>query len=118
MKRLCDLPREQLIPWRRARLTAGQDRYGDAHLQRYGTVDVMEELLDAVNITNLLEERVKQAGMSGDQEQEILESIEMFQQGIVRLTYIVYRLDTLLPDAVCTDERGGKRVWWSEQEAE
>ena len=41
--RLHHLTSSDLREWIQARKEAGQKRYGDAHLKRYGLVDVAEE---------------------------------------------------------------------------
>lgn len=114
MKRLRRVSHEDLKSWGNARLKAGRARYGNAHLRRYGVVDIMEELLDAQNIACLLWERARQGGLTVEQEDEIYDAIETLQVGLDRLSYVLYRLDRLLPDELCTDEQGGHRIWWSD----
>ena len=113
--RLHELTPEQIEEWRRARLDAGRAKYGDAHMQRYGLVDVMEELLDAENIlTHLFLERMKSAypkGMSLAQ----FKRLAIINEDLGRAIEGLQELDALLPDHVCSDEQGGERIWWSEQ---
>ena len=56
--RLSDLTRAQIDEWRKARMEKGQEKYGDAHLERYNLVDIVEKLLDAQNIICLLQDRL------------------------------------------------------------
>jgi len=55
--RLHQLTDKQIHEWRMARLEYGRQKYGDRHLQRYNLVDLMEELLDALNIVEFVNER-------------------------------------------------------------
>lgn len=111
--RLHELTPEQLHEWRRERRDAGREKYGDSHLERYNLVDVMEELLDAVNIVKLLQHRLDCAGFELTPEYHA--ATDDVAHGIAYAVQAVVNLDRLLPDELCTDERGGDRIWWSEQ---
>lgn len=118
MMRLHQLTSEQIDQWRQARLEAGQAQYSDAHLNRYGLVDIMEEVLDAVNILGLWAERLNKAGFSGKDvtnPDNFVGLLENIIRGIEDVGNWVIELDEYLPDDLCTDERGGNRIWWSEQ---
>lgn len=99
------------------RMDAGREKYGDAHLQRYGLVDVMEECLDASNISRLAIDRADLDAIENgnvathlNYKVALWEFVGLMGQAINKLREI----DTLAPDALCTDERGGERVFWSE----
>lgn len=116
--RLHELTPEQIEQWRQARLEAGQSRYGDAHLQRYGLVDVMEELLDASNILTLFMDRVREGMVSDTQRAEIAMRVYTAKVSLGFVANLISGLDSIVPDELCTDERGGARIWWSEQAGE
>ena len=112
MDRLHELSDEELQEWAEEKAKVGREKYGDTHLQRYNLVDVMEELIDAINILKLLEDRVeKQLNANID--------ISEFMNFIRAKNYIdsaakyVIDLDRQLGDELCTDEKGGERVWWA-----
>lgn len=105
MKRVHKLTIGEIKRWGKARLKHGQDRYGKKHLQRYGMVDVMEKLLDAVNVLELSLERTEGEGSSYKEVRERL----------VEAMVAVMRLDKELANEHCTDEEGGERVWWNDQ---
>ncbi len=114
MRRLYHIPMVKYREWRRARLDDGQTKYGDAHLQRYGVVDIKEELLDAQNIADLLRDRVTRSDLSEVGRADVYDAIETLQVGLDKLDYILLRIDRSLPHELCTDEQGGHRVWWSD----
>ena len=116
--RLHELTQAQFEQWRQARFDAGQSRYGDAHLQRYGLVDVMEELMDADNILTLFMYRVRESMATDTQRDEIAARIYTIKVVLGFLASLVRELDSVVPDDLCTDERGGERIWWSEQAGE
>lgn len=109
--RLHKLTPAQIEEWREARRAAGRSKYGDAHMQRYGLVDVMEELLDTLNILDLVDSRMYRQ----------VDVLTMFQaqyqllavrKAIGEAVTQLLKADKPLPDHVCTDEQGGKRIWW------
>lgn len=83
-------------------------------MQRYGLVDVAEEVLDGINILQLHLERNKAANPKGMVLSQYTEFM-MLLRDLERVIGSLQRLDALLPDEVCTDEQGGERVWWSRQ---
>jgi hypothetical protein len=106
MKRLYQLTPKQIDEWRQKRSEIGKLRYGESHLQRYNLVDVMEELLDAINICELGKERTLN-----------LHQRLQFDVIIVGLEDFIIsckQADEELPDSICTDEQGGERIWWNE----
>src|SRR5690625_2662623 len=111
--RLHELTPEQIEEWRRRRAEVGRRKYGDAHLQRYGLVDVMEELLDAQNIVELLVNRI--LGTDHAAAVNAQAGVLAIRSALWEMAYELQNLDKLLPDHVCSDEQGGERVWWSEQ---
>jgi hypothetical protein len=107
MKRLHELTPQQIEEWRKARLAWGQTIYGNRDLQRYNAVDVMEELLDCINILERFENRAKHQGFkTGFYDKNRL--VGAINEAIIWLR----SLDARLPDEMCTDENGGKRIWW------
>ena len=116
--RLHELTPEQIEQWRQARLTAGLAKYGVAHMQRYGLVDVMEELLDAKNILTLFMDRVREGMVPDTQRADIAMRVYTAKVSLDSVARQILDLDAIVPDDLCTDERGGERIWWSEQAGE
>lgn len=116
--RLHELTPEQIEQWRQARLTAGLAKYGVAHMQRYGLVDVMEELLDANNILTLFMDRVREGMVPDTQRADIAIYVYTAKVWLGFVASLISGLDSIVPDELCTDERGGARIWWSEQAGE
>lgn len=110
MKRIYRLTAQEVYEWGQSRLRHGQERYGDSHLQRYGLVDVMEELLDAANILHLTRDRLEQQGAW--REKPVLDGFSRVRWLIAQTRNYVLMLDRHLTDEVCTDEKGGNRIWW------
>lgn len=110
--RLCDLDLSDVEKWRRARMMAGRQRYGDAHLDRYLLVDVMEELLDAKNAVYLMLDRAKRGGVKLSYRAR--EELMALQDALTIACDAVIWLDRHLPDELCTDGNGGYRIWWSD----
>src|SRR5690625_2637571 len=106
--RLHELAPAQIEEWRQARMDAGRAQYGDAHMRRYGLVDVMEELLDAINIIDLAAERMAA-------EPECASSVRSLRLSVQLLIAAVRDTDKVLPDRLCSEAQGVERVWWSEQ---
>jgi len=96
--------------WIQARKEEGQKRYGDAHLQRYGLVDVAEELQDSLIEMELVLDRLKKQGIKV--QPELREMIVAFSGLVGMALSALLAIDKDLPDEVCTDERGGDRIWW------
>ena len=99
--RLHQLTDEQIHEWRMARLEHGRKKYGDRHLKRYNLVDLVEELLDALNIVEFYEERVKGTMPVDELKQMINYCIKSAKT-----------LDQFTSRENCTDEEGGERIWW------
>ena len=116
--RIHELTPEQIEQWRQARLTAGLVKYGAAHMQRYGLVDVMEELLDAKNILTLFMDRVREGMVPDTQSSDIAIYVYTAKVWLGLVENLISDLDSMVPDELCTDERGGERIWWSEQAGE
>ena len=116
--RLHELTKKQINDWQDARMEMGQERYGEDHLERYLTIDMMEEILDALNIIILLKDQMT---MNYSAEEEIRKSNIFYSlcYDIEDLLYEVIerimRLDRKLDDRFRCDEKGGNRVWWSER---
>jgi hypothetical protein len=114
VKRLHQLSAHEIVKWREERQKAGEGKYSDTHLQRYGAVDITEELLDAENIAEKLADRCQNARVDIREWMEfeyVLKHIEAACQWLIKL-------DENLPDRVCTDEKGGYRPGWSELEGD
>ena len=115
-RRLHQLTKADISAWQKARLNKGQEKYKDAHLNRYSLVDVMEELLDAQNILALGIERITNA-MRACQDSDkgyaeaLFESATLWNR-IGATIDAVIEFDQRLPDDVCTDDEGGSRIWW------
>lgn len=119
MMRLHHLTPEQIEAWQEERLRVGQQKYKDAHMQRYGMVDLMEELLDAINILSLHTERCKDKGAFHSDEDALAfdDLVGELNFRLWRLVGDVQRIDKAIPDELCTDERGGNRIWWTKEAA-
>ena len=109
MKRLHEITPTELEEWKRERMRVGQLKYGDRDTKRYNLVDVVEELLDALNILERFENRARVQGYVDYNQQMRLRRI---REDVVSDLARVRSLDELLPDELCTDENGGERIWW------
>jgi hypothetical protein len=109
MKRLHKITPTELEDWKRERMRVGQLKYGDRDTKRYNLVDVVEELLDALNILERFENRARVQGLADYNQQMRLRRIK---EDVVSDLARVRSLDELLPDELCTDENGGERIWW------
>jgi|GEM_PF-6905341 hypothetical protein len=110
IKRLHELTFWDIYQWQEARMNEGQKRYGDRDTKRYNLVDVMEELLDAMNILDRFKNRAKLQGYDLASEHSKIFAI---QTDIFRAMQRISNLDKSLPSDICTDENGGARIWWS-----
>lgn len=114
-RRLHQLTKVDISAWQKARLKKGQEKYKDSHLKRYSLVDVMEELLDAQNILALGIERITKNMKSNKDALKyapaLFESNTLWNRINSAIEDII-ELDQKLPDDVCTDEKGGLRIWW------
>lgn len=117
--RLYEITDEQLADWIIERRKIGKEKYGNAHLKRYNLVDVTEELLDAINIMGLFKDRLESTEQNTLSYPFIEEKIKRDHQAIVAMLYnlifALQELDKYYNDDVCTDEFGGRRIWWSDQ---
>jgi hypothetical protein len=113
MKRLHKLCRRDMEKWKQARQNVGTLRYGDSDLQRYGLVDVTEELLDALNIIDRMINRLKVQNVELLTERSY--KLERIQFQIWELVEQVATEDKCFPDKVCTDDQGGERIWWNDK---
>ncbi len=113
--RLHELTNEQIEEWRQARMKIGEKRYEDTHLGRYNLVDVMEEILDALNILVRLSNRCFKQNRFLPQKavSELYSLTNMLDFTIQN----VQMADKEIPDELCTDEEGGERVWWNEYDS-
>lgn len=112
MRRLHQLGNPHVNEWRQARDEWGRQKYGDAHMDRYLTVDVAEEILDAITILERLEERLVRQGVQIDEVPRVL--MAAVRDNLQTAFKYLHMLDRFLPDEVCTDGKGGHRIWWSE----
>lgn len=110
LRRLHHLKSSDFREWIQARKEAGQKRYGDAHLKRYGLVDVAEELQDSLIEMELVLDRLKKQGI--EIQPEMKEMIAAFSGLVGMALSALLAIDEKLPDEVCTDECGGDRIWW------
>lgn len=112
MKRLHELTRPEIEQWMIERQRIGTERYGDKDLNRYNAVDIVEEMLDGINITNRWINRLKTKGVF-----KVLDYNNLFyelQRDMGKIIKKVQQLDSLFPDSSCTDENGKPRIWWKE----
>lgn len=120
MKRLHHLSERQLREWQRVRQEEGSKKYGKAHLQRYGLVDVAEELLDALNIIDKMLDRIAEQGEKTTISKHQLAGVSRYYTRLIftlkNAIKLCQRLDEFLPDKFCTDEQGGERIWWPPRE--
>lgn len=110
LRRLHNLTSSDFREWIQARKEAGQKRYGDAHLKRYGLVDIAEELQDSLIIMELFLDRLTKQGIKV--QPELKEMIVAFSGLVGMALRALLAIDEDLPDEVCTDECGGDRIWW------
>lgn len=115
--RMHEVTADQMIEWLAARYEAGREKYGDAHLHRYGLVDVIEEVLDAINILKLWAERMEAENIRPSLEDpEAYERlVDQVLDGFADVLFLIRDLDAHIPGRACSDEQGGHRVWWSEE---
>jgi hypothetical protein len=111
IKRLHKITLAELEEWRQERARVGQLKYGDWDTKRYNLVDVVEELLDALNILERFENRARVQGLADYNQQMRLRKIK---DDVFSDLARVRNLDELLPDELCTDENGGERIWWGD----
>lgn len=114
MKRLYKMTNKDLSEWMAARQEAGKVKYGNKHLKRYNAVDVAEELLDAINITNKWIDRLNEEGQYNTLNHNNI--FNEFKQRLVLTVRDLQYIDKLFPDTVCTDEEGGGRIWWNDND--
>ncbi len=112
MKRLHEITSAELEEWRQERMRVGQLKYGDRDTKRYSLVDVAEELLDVLNILERFENRARAQGYEIDYNQQM--RLRKIKDDVFSDLARVRNLDELLPDELCTDENGGKRIWWGD----
>ena len=110
MKRLHELSPEEIEEWREARAEAGREKYGVDHLNRYNLVDVMEELLDALNILSLLEEQL----IGENTHYIVLTQMMEFRQIIYENIDKLQEMDKHLQEKFCEDRKADERVWWDD----
>lgn len=110
LRRLHHLKSSDFREWIQARKEAGQKRYGDAHLKRYGLVDIAEELQDSLIVMELFLDRLTKQGIKV--QPELKEMIVAFSGLVGMALSALLAIDEDLPDEVCTDECGGDRIWW------
>jgi len=113
MNRLHELSNEELTQWEMARFESGYEKYQRSHLNRYGTVDTMEELIDAKNILALVHDRAERTWLTDAKKWEVQIHVELLIKQLVFLQMALKGFDRVLPDEVCSDEKGCDRVWWS-----
>lgn len=115
MKRLHELSQEQLEEWITKRRRMGAKKYGDAHKKRYTLLDEMEEVLDLEDIHQKGgSDRILNYALEQDQlkKRYIMSAYDKVRQKADELKEAIFVLDRMLPDEVCTDERGGERIGW------
>ena len=114
MKRIHELSREEIQEWIRVRKEFGKKKYGDAHLQRYNLVDVLEEIFDAIDILRKAQDRIDFQELENE-EDGFNYAILAYKKLMNDLDYCItdlIRLDSYITDKSCTDEKGGERIWW------
>lgn len=114
MKRLHTLTAAELIEWRQERMRIGRERYGERDTGRYNLVDVVEELLDVLNILVRLENRARVQGYEFSWIE--IATLVGLKNETRNLIDNIALLDKRMPDRLCTDENGGKRIWWPGEE--
>lgn len=119
-KRLYEITEHELEKWRIKRMSVGQEKYKNHHLQRYGLVDVMEELLDAQNILYLITDRLWTTRDPDSQTEldlcvKLEQEIWKINDEIANLRDKLVALDKLFPEKFCTDEMGERRIWWDQE---
>lgn len=98
--------------WRKERMKVGQLRYGDRDLKRYNLVDIVEELLDALNIMERMINRSNVYKNNGyGNTLKFGSAYEDFKEKISNALSLVNDIDKLLPDDFVTDENGDDRIW-------
>src|SRR5690606_33904211 len=113
LRRLHQLSDRELEEWQEARKAVGWEKYGESSYRRYNLVDVMEELMDAEVILDRFEERLQRQGFTlfSDRYMKLM----AIRDCLAQAKALIRRLDFSLPGSVCTDEMGGKRIWWNER---
>jgi len=114
MKRFHQLSGREVEEWRKARMEAGREKYHNIDHKRYGIVDIAEEALDSLNIIERMIIR-----WSKDQfpiSHRLHSKLIILWFLLEQVLEILDEIDRYLPDKVCTDEEGGERIWWSDEE--
>lgn len=102
MKRIAAMSQRQIDELREKRMKAGWETYGDAHLRRYGLLDVLEEVVDAQNILDLTMIRVGRSGVTN--EGEIYDRISLAFRALDGVIKIIRRADEIIPEEACFEE--------------
>jgi hypothetical protein len=109
------LSQEELEEWITKRKRMGTKKYGDAHKKRYTLLDEMEEVLDLEDIHRKGgEDRILKYALEQDElkKRYIMNAYDKVREKADELKEAIMVLDRMLPDKVCTDERGGERIGW------
>lgn len=111
MKRMHNLSDEEIVEWYNTRFENNELKDIESNLQRYNLVDIMEKLFDAYRILDLFNLRISDSMFADNIEVEI----DWLFHKLKGLENHIRRLDELIPDEYCTDEKGGKRIWWDNE---
>jgi len=115
LKRLHKLSQEEFQEWITKRKIMGSKKYGNAHKKRYTMLDEMEKVLDLEDIhqkggeDRILTYALKQEELN---KRYIMNAYDNVRQKADALKEAIIILDRMLPDEVCTDEKGGERIGW------
>ncbi len=111
MKRVASMSVRQVNALREKRFKVGREKYGDAHMSRYGLLDVLEELLDAQNILDLTSSRIEGSGVVDDQ--QVFVDISRIYTSIENIINLVKRADEYIPLEACEEKI--KRIGFDEK---
>ncbi len=119
IRRLFAVSSRDIIRWQKLRAENGREQYKDAHLQRYGLVDVAEEIFDAMHILALAYERIYSQTITPNPRvvRNIADRFARTNNLLGEVFEELCSLDRQLSHHVCSDEQGGVRVGWNELES-
>jgi hypothetical protein len=105
---------DEFDEWVEKRKEWGSNKYGDDHKERYTVLDEMEEILDLLHIHEKGgKDRILKYALNCDNElakQYILRYYNSIKIKAEEIKECLLILDKMLPDEICSDEKGGERI--------
>ena len=107
-----DMDNKDFIDLCAARQKMGTEKYGDSDRFRDCAIDLVEEISDVVNISNLRRKRLYDYDCPDSIRDKINEQIDIVQKGILNLFYDVKELDKQMKRSEYPESDDVKRVWF------